>query len=360
MLAKKIQEGANKAKAAAAAASRSAAVTIATSAREARTTAVKRVEMVKDSAKKALSEDNVRRLPEVVERLQSGHAVFSQSFRSDLWLFLKNNHLIFSLFLAHPKHPFSPCERRVCLTCSLALGLGLTCLFNLMRGDDDGEGVSDAAVAAVTIVIGGALQGIYDTLLKLFATCSCVQSCPTPVRSLFECCGAIGLAFQFIIGAVFCVSGVLLLRAIHGGEELGVAAWQFFASKSQAWFVSSVLVASLSFWLRRRKQMRPDSPEAYEKWNAVPDGKKKMSLCGVGAAKPQSFLWNQYVGEDATFADLPVRAPRYSYTICGQSFGQDEEEEGERETDAGGDVESGVAPGGRFDDEPRTLGNDDA
>jgi hypothetical protein len=308
--------------------------------------------MVKDSAKKVLSEDNVRRLPEVVERLQSGHAVFSQSFRSDLWLFLKNNHLIFSLFLAHPKHPFSPCERRVCLTCSLALGFGLTCLFNLMRGDD-GEGVSDAAVAAVTIVIGGALQGIYDTLLKLFATCSCVQSCPTPVRSLFECCGAIGLAFQFVIGAVFCVSGVLLLRAIHGGEELGVAAWQFFASKSQAWFVSSVLVASLSFWLRRRKQMRPDLPEAYEKWNAVPDG-KKMAFCGGGASKPQSFLWNQYVGEEATFADLPVRAPRYAYTICGQSFGQDEEG---HETDARGDVETGAAPGGRFDDE-RKPGND--
>jgi len=352
MLAKKIQDGANKAKAAAASASRSAAATIATSAREARTNAVKRVEMVKDSAKKVLSEDNVRRLPEVVERLQSGHAVFSQSFRSDLWLFLKNNHLIFSLFLAHPKHPFSPCERRVCLTCSLALGFGLTCLFNLMRGDD-GEGVSDAAVAAVTIVIGGALQGIYDTLLKLFATCSCVQSCPTPVRSLFECCGAIGLAFQFVIGAVFCVSGVLLLRAIHGGEELGVAAWQFFASKSQAWFVSSVLVASLSFWLRRRKQMRPDLPEAYEKWNAVPDG-KKMAFCGGGASKPQSFLWNQYVGEEATFADLPVRAPRYAYTICGQSFGQDEEG---HETDARGDVETGAAPGGRFDDE-REPGND--
>lgn len=40
-------------------------------------------------------------------RLLRGHTVYSQSWRSDLWLHLKNKQIFLSLFFVHPDHPFS-------------------------------------------------------------------------------------------------------------------------------------------------------------------------------------------------------------------------------------------------------------
>jgi hypothetical protein len=280
-----------------------------------KTSAVEQATMVKEVAKSAM---RARELPILVERLQAGHAVYSQSFISDTWLVLKNSHLIFSLFFAHPKHPFSACERRICLSCSLALGFGITCLIALMN-----DSVTGGTLIAVTVLLGGLLQGVYDALLRIFATCSCVQRCPTPIRVAFECCGSIGLVFQFVFGAIICVSGVLSLKALYGDDEVSTATWQFFASKFQAWFVSSIALSVLSFWMRRRKQVRPTDSQAYEEWNKIPDGARGV-LCLTGAKTPQSFLWNKYIGEDKTMEHLPLRAPRYAYTLCCMQFGEDE------------------------------------
>ena len=293
-----------------------------------KTSAVEHTVMIKESAQEMM---RAREVPVILERLQAGHAVYSQSFASDFWLFLKNNHLIFSLFFAHPKHPFSACERRVCLTCSLALGFGITCLLTLSKDDVDA-----ATLTIMTIMLGGILQGVYDTLLKIFATCSCVQSCPTPIRVIFECCGSVGLIVQFFFGAAICVSGALALQSLFSAEEFNAATWQFFASKFQAWFVTSVLVASLSFWMRRRQQLPPTDPKAYEEWNKTP----KPGFCfGNKNKKPKSFLWNKYIGKDKTIEDLPLRSPRYAYRLCCMNLGQDEPLEVPSNTD---DVELGA------------------
>ena len=182
---------------------------------------------------------------------------------------------------------------------------------------------------------GGILQGVYDTLLKIFATCSCAIVSDTyscDFRMLWQR----RLVVQFFFGAAICVSGALALQSLFSAEEFNAATWQFFASKFQAWFVTSVLVASLSFWMRRRQQLPPTDPKAYEEWNKTP----KPGFCfGNKNKKPKSFLWNKYIGKDKTIEDLPLRSPRYAYRLCCMNLGQDEPLEVPSNTD---DVELGA------------------
>jgi hypothetical protein len=56
-----------------------------------------------------------------------GALVWTGRFRSDLWFYLRNNHALLSIFLAHPLHPYGPCARltvflsTICFAFSLAL-----------------------------------------------------------------------------------------------------------------------------------------------------------------------------------------------------------------------------------------------
>ena len=280
--------------------------------------AVKAQEMVKAraSAVKAAALRK-RDANELVGRLQAGHAVYSQDFRSDLWLTLKNNHIFFSMFFAHPKHPFTANSRRVCLICSLTLGFGLTCLIDLMRGDPT---IDPVAIAMVNIFFGGLVQSVYDNLLKMFAACTCVQSCPAFIRACFRCCGSIGVVVQFFFGLIMLLGGVLALEAEIGNDALNASSWKFAVGKVNAWFFYSILTLSASFALTRRSQMRPEDAKEYEKWNTPQ--KRCLCIC-LGPKKPRSELWNKYIGQDKTFADLPLTAPTYKYRLCCRDYGED-------------------------------------
>ena len=50
----------------------------------------------------------VAELPEVVQKLWFGKALYSRSFLLDCWMNLRNKHILFSCFLAHPLHPPRP------------------------------------------------------------------------------------------------------------------------------------------------------------------------------------------------------------------------------------------------------------
>lgn len=252
-------------------------------------------------------------LPPLAESLAKGLTIYSQSFGSDLWLYLKNNHLILSLFLAHPQHPFSPMERRVCLVCSLCLGFGLTCLFNLVPNGSE--------KTILSVLVGGIVQGLYDFLLKSFANCLCVQRCPRVIVWLVEALGYLGLCAQFAFGLMFFGGGLGLLVSAAGTDALGGATWRFGASKAQAWLLTSVLVGTVSFWLARRKQMKPTTAEAQAQWNKRPESSCFGCLPAMPGAKAPSFLWTKFIGPEVEFSSLPSAAPTYEIKLCGMACG---------------------------------------
>lgn len=258
--------------------------------------------------------------PLFVERLSVGSVIFSKSYVSDLWLYMKNEHILLSIFMAHPKHPFSRMARLVCLFCSVLLGYGLTCLFNLIVAEPD--------MTIISIVIGGLIQGCYDALLRAFATCLCVQGCPRCIVKCFEFCGRIGMLVQFLLACFVLVVGLVALLTTVTPSELGGVSWRFALSKGASWIVASFLFTILTYHIARSYQMRPSSKrktfaekEALERWNTPEE--PWICCCCCCPARAPSYMWNYYIGENATYEQLPERAPRYRIETCCCSCGKD-------------------------------------
>ena len=70
----------------------------------------------------------VAELPEVVQKLWFGKALYSRSFLLDFWMNLRNKHILFSCFLAHPLHPFSKMERLLVLVSTVLFAYGVASL----------------------------------------------------------------------------------------------------------------------------------------------------------------------------------------------------------------------------------------
>lgn len=259
--------------------------------------------------------------PIFVERISVGAVIFSKSYASDAWLYLKNNHLLLSLFMAHPKHPFSRSERMVCLFCSVIMGYGLTCAFNLISGEPDRT--------VVSVVVGGIIQGLYDALLRMFAECLCVQSCPRCIVKCFEMCGRIGMVVQFLLGCLVLCIGFVAFVTSMSFTALGGVSWRFALSKASSWIVASMIFSLMAHHYARSSQMRPSAArrtfqekEAHLRWETP----SEPCCCGcLFPARAPSYFWNYYIGEDCTYDDLPPRAPKYAITVCGCSCGNDEE-----------------------------------
>jgi len=243
-------------------------------------------------------------LPPVAVRLAAGHVVFSRSATSDLWLYLKNSHIILSLFFAHPRHPFSAVERRVCLVCSVLLGVGLTCLFNLVDAETDRM--------IIALVVGSLVQGIYDALLKTLASCMCVSGQARGVVFCAKACGRVGLFWQFFIALILCIVGVVVLFGKNDSKRLGDTAWEFSTSKGMSWFASSIAISTVLFIVARMGQMKPTTDKKLAKWNA-PGAPKK---CLPGKNKPKNHLWNTHIGADVDYKGLPATAPSYRVKFC--------------------------------------------
>ena len=255
--------------------------------------------------------------PVLVERLTVGSVIFSKSYVSDAWLYLKNNHLMLAMFFAHPKHPFSKTERSVCLFCSILMGYGLTCAFDRVK--------SEPTKTVVSIVIGGVLQGVYDALLRIFAECLCVQRCPRCVTKCFEACGKVGIIFQFILGCTVLTLGLASFLSESDVAHLGGVTWRFALAKGASWILLSLLFCLVSFHFARKAQMRPagsrrsfSEKEAHERWETP-----ATSSCCHGATRAPSYYWNHYIGADVTYDQLPERAPQYRVRVldcfCGKN-----------------------------------------
>lgn len=257
--------------------------------------------------------------PVLVERISVWSVIFSKSYASDAWIFLKNNHIILSLFLAHPKHPFSRTERAVCLFCSVLMGYGLTCAFNLITKEPD--------LTVVSVVVGGIIQGMYDTLLRTFAECLCVQSCPRCIVKCFEFCGRVGMVLQFLFGCFVLVIGMVAFLTTMDVSDLGGVSWRFALSKGGSWIVASFCFTILAYHFSRKHQMRPgtsrrtfDEREAHERWNTPVE---PWCCCCCLPSRPPSYMWNYYIGENVTYEQLPERAPSYRTQCLCFSCGND-------------------------------------
>jgi hypothetical protein len=268
---------------------------------------------------------------EVVEdvplRLLKGHCVFSQSYTGDLWLHMKNKHLYLSLFLAHPRHPFSMRLRLMHAIVSWWLAWGVELWYcNIVRPDlCPGSGKSMIwmffNVYIYKTIICGIGSGLYDASLEQALTCGCVQDgCPRIIRrccfllSYFEC------LLQFVVATIIIIEAFKFLLHIHAdnGEftlDVLITIKELLIGKLFGANVVAFLVEGLAFLLTRRAQMKPPvlNVEARKAWD-----EPRPPICGLSFMPPRerpSMLWNRFIGDDHEYADLPEKAPSYEIQV---------------------------------------------
>ena len=100
-------------------------------------------------------------LDPLVSRLFHGVVVFSKSWRGDLWLYLKNEHIVLSMFAAHPDHPFSKYDRTVVTCISVIVAYGLDCCF-MSTG-------SPTTAFIMSMTIGVVVQSLFGEVNHHFA-----------------------------------------------------------------------------------------------------------------------------------------------------------------------------------------------
>merc|ERR1719198_2057900 len=174
---------------------------------------------------------------------------------------------------------------------SLFYGWGLCLLFEAVCR-------SKMSSMIVTFTAVSIMQSVFDNSYKMFTTCGCVQE---GVCHCIKCCcerlGKCAVILLTLFGLIFFIIGAVMMGSgpnredcnncsadddLHSTQQFdgtwGGATWKFFASKSQAIFFTSFFASSFTFFLQRRKQLKPVDKTKYKgdkKWTALEDSQLK-------------------------------------------------------------------------------------
>lgn len=165
-------------------------------------------------------------------------------FQSDLWFFIKQNHVILGILLCHQLHPYSRRERLavwLCCGCaSFALGLLL-----LRSTGEKRDG------ASIVSLFNGCILTVLHMSLKMLATCPCVQdgsfahfdSC----QWYCEECGCV------LMACIWCHVWIMLGVCIAFAFWVGVPmdhAFQVWAQSQLVAFAFGIVICTVIFCLK--------------------------------------------------------------------------------------------------------------
>ena len=122
-------------------------------------------------------------LHEPVQKLHYDVVHFSQSAFLDFIVYAKNNHPLWSIFLAHPQHTYDRRERLVSLLCSTVFACGIAFIMNatetLNTRSPHGVRTETHRNVAVGVIFAVLYQMPYDACLRGLLKCNCVQTWAT-------------------------------------------------------------------------------------------------------------------------------------------------------------------------------------
>ena len=136
---------------------------------------------------------------------------------TDLWFYIKNNHILISIFLAHPSHPYTHSRRFLVLLNSLSFAFFVTAVCQSL--------IPNAILASFVILTYGTFfQIVWDMPAAMLSTCPCAHTMclPAPLRRCCSCASFVCLCCHTLLGLVFGAAGALALLLLPPGrrEEL--------------------------------------------------------------------------------------------------------------------------------------------
>ncbi|CAM9958615.1 unnamed protein product [Ascophyllum nodosum] len=198
----------------------------------------------------------------------------------------KNQHPLLSMCMAHELHPFSRIERLSVMMCYLSWAFFITIVFEgaeykkqsiCEQGcvetccNDEGKSwcgagsgtnsdeitveVYEAACSnpmpwwILSFIIAGCTVP-YSTVLKVAATCACVQSMPRCIKDCFECIGGVMLQLFGVLSVVWLVFGITLSLEL---DDDGAFMATYVTGVVKSWFYWPIL-AGASFLYKYKKK----------------------------------------------------------------------------------------------------------
>ncbi|CAM9482562.1 unnamed protein product [Ectocarpus sp. 12 AP-2014] len=203
----------------------------------------------------------------------------------------KNQHPVLSMCFAHELHPFSRTERLSVLLCYLCWAFLITCVFEQQMNHDNqeicdggcentnthhstleemcGSGSSDNSQKVVSVedysnacddimpwyVLSFTIAACtvpYSTVLKVLATCGCVQQLPHFIKRCFEFIGTIMLSVFGCLSLVWLGVGISISLTLDGGMFLVT----YLTGVVKSWFYWPMIAGVVFVWKYKRAKRR--------------------------------------------------------------------------------------------------------
>ncbi|CAM9663832.1 unnamed protein product, partial [Hapterophycus canaliculatus] len=185
------------------------------------------------------------------------------------------------MFFAHELHPFSRSERFSVLLCYLCWAFFITCVFEQQMNHENqevcDEGCENAYTDGSSEEVCGSGSGEnshvvffedytsacddilpwyllsftiaactvpYSTVLKVLATCGCVQALPNCVKSCFEFLGALMLSFFGCLSFIWLGIGISISLTLDGGMFMIV----YVIGVAKSWMYWPLIAGLVFLW----------------------------------------------------------------------------------------------------------------
>eukprot|EP01083_Nonionella_stella_P021604 59873_1 len=174
--------------------------------------------------------------------------LWSGGFFSDLWMFIRNNHIVIGILLKHPDHPLARRSRLAVLYCSLCASLLLGFLVSPRVGD------------RVSIVLGLSVL-VYVSFIKMLGTFGKGRG-QSRLFQCFRCMGRSGMFAGVIITTFIVVAAYGIVRSRQteapDSDQIRNFVVSFAISQGSSWVLSLIILIGIYTILRylEKKEVR--------------------------------------------------------------------------------------------------------
>jgi len=192
--------------------------------------------------------------------------IWHNDWKKDFATFVRQDHGLFSLFYAHPSHPFARRDRKAILIATLLLdfsvGVGLTIFFTTAGLGGFTEFIFDFGLSFIL----GYLMTALETMLINFAICTKAEKCPNCCRKAIKAAGSATIFVAFV-GSVSAVMFAIVSMLGFGGRPWGLGyiwpfyIFQFFMGLFQGWFFMDIAQMGIDFYKEWKGAHPPPRPD---------------------------------------------------------------------------------------------------
>lgn len=179
-----------------------------------------------------------------IQDLARGKVVWTNKLGRDFFCYLSNNHPLMSIFFAPICHPYSRQDRIVVLMCATAFAV-------MYASGSSAVGKDNAALGYSMAVAGGISNAIFNKILRILGTCSCVQHYNPVFRKCCEFFGHCAMCLWAMISFYAFIIGVILAAM---ASNIGKFFLSFIISLFSGWIFSFISLFLLFMWTWRREQ----------------------------------------------------------------------------------------------------------